>query len=568
MSYLPWWRPAPGIWRASAVGTLASLCGVALTATSGWLIVQAHTRPVILTLMTAIVAVRAFGIGRPVLRYAERILSHDAALADLVRRRTRTYRRLIPLTPVGLGRRRRGDLMAGLVHDLDDEVDVQVRALVPLITAGLTGVTVVALAWAFAPPVGEILLALMLVCGSTTVACTVWERRSAARALDARAAVHESAQLALTDTTSIRAAGATEDVLARLDAAQSALSAATRSQTRSQALAAGVVPALVGAATASVAWPLHTALGAGTMSGAVAAMLLLTPIALTDVLGAVPEAGQALIRGRAAHNRLESVLSQERPPLAEGRHRVDSASPPTIRLDAVTASWDGHRIDLPSTTATIRPGEHVGIAGANGAGKSTLLALIARQLEPLSGTYRLNGRDIDAHDATAVRSLFAIVDDDPHVFAGTVRANVVLAAPGADDAQVRDALTRAGLAGWLRSLPDGLDTLLGLGGQDISGGERARLSLARALLGERPVILLDEPVAHLDHPTATRVIADMLAAARGRTVVAVSHQHDGLIGCDRLIGVGSETAVDPRPARPGSTAATSPSSEPRDTVLS
>src|SRR5699024_999544 len=181
-------------------------------------------------------------------------------------------------------------------------------------------------------------------------------------------------------------------------------------------------------------------------------------------------------------------------------------------------------------------------SSARWSGKSTLLAVLARHLDPTDGTYTIDGQDATGADVESVRALFAVVDDEPHVFNGTVRANLALAAPGADDAELVDALRRAGLGTWLAGLPDGLGTRMGGTGRGISGGERARLSIARAVASGRPVILLDEPVAHLDHPTAESVVADLLTHAGGRSVIMVTHDGIGLHRVDRVVGMRTEGA--------------------------
>ncbi|TWP37917.1 thiol reductant ABC exporter subunit CydC [Leekyejoonella antrihumi] len=530
-------RPAPGVIRAALVGALASICGVALTATSGWLIVQASTRPVILTLLTAIVCVRAFGIGRPVFRYAERVLAHDAALADLVRRRVETYRRLIPLTPVGLGRRRRGDLMTGVVHDLDDEVDVQVRALVPFIGSALTALSVTVVAGAFLPTAGFVVACLVLGAAVAVSACAWWSARVSHDTQRARAQVQAAAQLAVTNIVDLQAISATSTAISWLDEAQRTLKQAVHRQSRAHAASTALLPALIGGATAAMAFCVHSGVQSHTVSPPFAAMLLLLPVALSDTVNVLPDACEALTRGSAARRRLESLLEQRISPIPEGTEAI-SRHTPVVELDAVRASWTGARADLPPTTARILPGEHVALVGPNGAGKSTLLAVLTRHLHPSHGVLRLDGQDVRTLSAQSIRRLMAVVDDEPHVFAGSVRANLILARPEASDPELYAALTRAGLDQWLAGLPDGLDTVLGLGGRAISGGERVRLSIARALLSNRPIVLLDEPVAHLDHPTANRVMTDLHAATRGRTVVLVSHQQDGIDGCDRVLRVG------------------------------
>jgi ABC-type transport system involved in cytochrome bd biosynthesis fused ATPase/permease subunit len=195
-------------------------------------------------------------------------------------------------------------------------------------------------------------------------------------------------------------------------------------------------------------------------------------------------------------------------------------------------------------------GSRIAITGPNGGGKSTLLAVLARHLDPSGGTYRLGGTDALAEPLEQTRSRIAVVDDETHVFATTLRGNLTLARPDADDAAVERALCAAGLAPLLESLPDGLDTTLGSTGRGLSGGERARLGVARAHVSGRPVVLLDEPVAHLDPPTARAVVEDLIrgGAAPGttqvagtdtpaQTIIMVTHRDDGAELFDRVVEV-------------------------------
>lgn len=217
-----------------------------------------------------------------------------------------------------------------------------------------------------------------------------------------------------------------------------------------------------------------------------------------------------------------------------------------IRLSRVSARWlggadpaagdaDPAAPALPPTDLAVAPGEHLVLTGPNGCGKSTLLAVLARHLDPATGAYLLGGTDVRVRQLASVRAQLALVDDEPHVFASSLRENLRLARPTAGDADLRAALTAAGLSDWYAALPAGLGTLLGSGGRGVSGGERARLAMARAHLSGRPVLLLDEPVAHLDHATAVAVLADLRRAFTGRTVVMVSHRPDGVDGFDRTV---------------------------------
>src|SRR6476661_7428949 len=191
----PVWWPTPGTLRGGLLGGIATASGMALTATSGWLIVRAAERPVILTLLTAIVMVRAFGMARPVFRYWERLTSHDAALALLAERRTSAYEALIPLTPARLGRRRRSDVLTGVVDDLTDVVDAQVRVTVPVISTAVAGGLAIALTMALSMPVGLVMLGLgVAVCIISTLAAHL-ESRSLPELLAARAEVTRVSEL-------------------------------------------------------------------------------------------------------------------------------------------------------------------------------------------------------------------------------------------------------------------------------------------------------------------------------------------------------------------------------------
>ena len=305
--------------------------------------------------------------------------------------------------------------------------------------------------------------------------------------------------------------------------------AAVRRQSRGRALAAAALPLATALATVAAALSVSGATGAG-LRAPVAALLVLAPFALADVLAPLPDAMRALARAQAADQRLQALLDQAPAVAGRGRQRPGRPAdgrPPHLRLVDVSASWDGRRTALQPVTLDLPPGSSVALTGANGCGKSTLLAVLARHLDP-AGRYELDGVDVRELDLDAVRALFAVVDDEPHLFASTLRENLRLAAPGAEDSALKAALHAAGLTAWRRGLADGLDTRLGAGGVGVSGGERARIGMARALLSGRPVLLLDEPVAHLDHPTAESVLRDLFAAGSGRTVVLVSHRPEGL----------------------------------------
>jgi ATP-binding cassette, subfamily C, bacterial CydC len=535
-------RTTRAIVGAGLLGGIATTAGIALTATSGWLIVRASQRPAILMLLTAIVAVRAFGMARPAFRYWERLRSHDAALADLADRRTTAYERLIPLTPARLGRRGRADLLTGVVDDLSDVVDAQVRVTVPVLSALVASImTTIALA-CLSPVAGVVIAGMATLAAPILVLGWHLEKRSQQTLLGARAELSRVTALVSGNAGELQAIGAGERARTWLTTAHADLCRAAGRQSRGRAAAAGLLLLLTAAGT--VAMTVAIRQGVGTpISTPVAALLVLTPIALGDAFSTLPDAVRALARSQASALRLAALLDQHSAVSATGVKPLESTAgmPPRISVSKLTAAWSGTTPQVGPLDLQIQPRTRLAITGPNGCGKSTLLAVLARALDPTGGSYRLGEQDAEELDLGQARRTFAVLDDEPHLFASTLRANLALARPGAADPDLVEALDRAGLAKWFTQLSKGLDTIIGAGGRGVSGGEKARLGLARALLSERPLLLLDEPVAHLDHATAEAVMGDLTHSATGQSVIMVSHRHDGLTGFDHVIDLSLHT---------------------------
>ena len=527
---------------AGLLGGIATTSGIALTATSGWLIVRANERPVILTLLTAIVAVRAFGMARPVFRYWERLRSHDVALADLADRRTTAYERLIPLTPARLGRRGRADLLTGVVDDLSDVVDAQVRVTVPVLSALMASVLATIITAALSPSAG-LVIAAMATITAPVLALGWWlETRSQQTLLSARAEVARVTTLVSGNASELQAIGAGGRAQTWLATAHADLCRAAQRQSHGRALAAGLLLLLTAAGTLAMTAAILPGVGT-TISTPVAALLVLTPIALGDAFSTLPDVVRALARSQASAVRLRTLLDQEPAVRAAGVQPMatEAGMPSLISVSQLTAAWSGTAPHVGPLDLQVQPGTRLAITGPNGCGKSTLLAVLARQLDPTGGTYRLGDQDALELGLGQARQVFAVLDDEPHLFASTLRANLALARPGAADRELVEALSRAGLGQWFAELVQGLDTIIGAGGRGVSGGERARLGLARGLLSQRPVLLLDEPVAHLDHTTAVAVLGDLTRSTTGQSVVMVSHRPDGLAGFDRVIDLSRQT---------------------------
>ncbi len=518
----------------TVLGCLASLSGIALTATAGWLIVRAAERPTALALLVAIVAVRTFGIARPVLRYAERLLSHDAALRLLAERRAAVFEWLVPLTPGALGRG--GDLLASVVDDVDAYMDRQLRVRQPLVTAAVVSVVAAAVA-ALVLPVAGVLLGGGLALGGLGgwAAARHGARVHESGYVTARAASYDAAVDALDGADELSSWGAEGWAVGRLDSAGHALAATGVRSAVWAASGRALGQLAAGASLVLLALLAPADIAAGRVSPPMLALIAFLPLALAEVLGGVADAAVVGVRTERSLARL-SALRTRAPAVTDPADPVPPAAGARseVELQAVSARW-GDEVVLRDVTLDLSPGSRVAVVGPTGCGKSTLAGLLMRFTDPSSGAVSLSGVDLRRLRLDDVRHTVGLVDDDPHVFGSTLVENIRLARPAATDEEVAEAVRAAHLGPWLDGLPAGLGTWLGDGGSAVSGGERARIGLARVLLSDNPVIVLDEPTAHLDAATAHQVTDDLLGAVGSRSVVLLTHRPEGLDRVDDIL---------------------------------
>nr|WP_042178613.1 thiol reductant ABC exporter subunit CydD [Kibdelosporangium sp. MJ126-NF4]CEL13292.1 Transport ATP-binding protein CydD [Kibdelosporangium sp. MJ126-NF4]CTQ98983.1 Transport ATP-binding protein CydD [Kibdelosporangium sp. MJ126-NF4] len=506
---------------ACLAATLALGCGVALTATSSWLIASAALHPPVLSLMVAIVAVRTFGIAKGILRYAERLLSHDVALRALTELRVRVWRQLVRIGPAVTERQRRGDLLHRLVSDVDSQQDVLVRGIVPgvatfLVLAGTaTGLGLLLPSAGVVAAIG-LFTAGVLAPLVSALATRRGERQSAYLRADVTARTIElmqaSADLLAFDAADVRHT--------RLRAMDDQLTAAARRAARTRGLGVGFASLSVGL-TSVVCLVLGIV---ASVPGPALAVLALTPLAVAEIVAGLPEAAQRLLGTGHAASRLADL---DGIPAPQSEPSAASQAPPVHRIDVehVSVRWPGSGHDaVHDVDFALLPGQRALVTGPSGSGKSTFIAALMRNLDPSGGRILLDNADSRLYTSDSVRAQLAWCGPDAHIFDSTLAENLKLAKPDATETEVLAALERAQLGRWLSILPDGLATRLGTHGTPISGGERQRIAVARALLSDRPVLLLDEPTAHLDEPTAMSLARDLVATTKGKTAILVSHR--------------------------------------------
>jgi thiol reductant ABC exporter CydC subunit len=552
--------PMRGLAAAGAAGALSAACAIGLLATSGWLLTRASQRPPVFDLAMAIGAVQAFALGRGIARYAQRLGAHGVALTTLARLRLWLYDTVEPLVPDGLRteppdpesftRSATGSLLSGFVADTEDVTEALARGTNAAVDLGASIVLGTVIAWLLAPSAAAALLAgAAAVIGLSALAARLG--RSAARRTAAiRAEVAHQVIETVRSAPELLAFGRGDLIEERLaDVRRRAGSAGRR-----QALSAGIARALAtwaaGAGVIGVVLAGLAAHRADRLSGVLLTVLVLVSLAALEPTAALPSALAGRATGDAAAARLTGLTRRE-PPAAEPA--VDSSPPPGVlgaELDRVDIAAPGGQPDqliLRDLSLRVPGGRRVALTGRSGAGKSTALHLLLHFLEASSGTASIGGVDVRRMTRTGIARHCAWLAEETHLFAATLGDNLRLARPEATDAECVAALDRVGLGVWHGSLPDGLGTMLGPGGRSVSAGERQRLGMARAVLSGAGLLLLDEPTAHLDPWSSSRVLSEILGAAGSRSVLLVSHEPGVAAQVDQVVTLDRGRVVEPGP---------------------
>ena len=526
------------VWLAVVTGALGLGSSVALTATSAWLIARASQMPHVLDLTVAAVGVRTFGISRSVLRYAERIVSHGVALRGMAALREQVYVRLADSPVETVAGLRRGDLLVRTGADVDAIGDLVVRALLPAGIALVVGTgTVAVVAW-LSPASGLILLACLLLAG--TLGPLLHARAARASEL---AQVEERAALAATALTMVdggadlTVSGRLADVRTDLAGIEAELDRLRERAARPAALAAGLDVAAMALAVLGAILVGIPALVGGTLAPVELAVVVLTPLAAFEATSTLGAAAVQLVRSAGAAERVMALLDAAAAPDLRTEEVPETASPVLTARD-LAVGWPGGPVVATGVDLTAAPGRAIAVVGPSGIGKTTLLATLAGLLPARDGAVNLAGVSVAGATRRSVARHVTMTAEDAHVFATTVLENLRVARGDLTAEEADHLLRRCGLASWLDALPQGLDTMLGADGATVSGGERRRILLARALASPAPLLLIDEPAEHLDQATAERIMKDLLDLPRrepGRGVVVVTHHLAALGAADEVV---------------------------------
>ncbi|WP_291379213.1 thiol reductant ABC exporter subunit CydC [Demequina sp.] len=527
-------------------GTMALGSAVGLAAVAAWMIAKAAGMPSPAELGLAAVAVRFFGIARGLFRYLERLVSHETALGGVVALRTRTYEGVARTGASRVLGLRRGDIVARMGGDIDAMGDAVVRSLIPLGVAGTVSLLSIAITTAYLPVAGATLAGCLVAAAVLSGLMTWRSARTAAHAGTAAAARVSTATLEAIDGAAEHRVWGTSGAAAdELRAADLDAEDAAELSARPAAWAAASLQAAQGAALVLALWLAVSAARHAGLPPTDTAVVTLLPLAAFEAVSAVPAAVQQAFRSAVAARRVQAMVGGAEPEGAMARGAVEGAPglaasdapvPATapLRLEGLSAAWPGMLPTVP-VTATIEPGGALGIVGRTGIGKTTLLLTIAGALAPAQGKALVGGAPVGPD---TVGRVVAMTPEDAHLFGTTLLENLRVADGAVTEHQARAALEAVQLGPWLDSLPAGLDTRLGSGGNTVSGGERRRLLLARAVLCPAPIHLIDEPAEHLDADGIDALRALVAAMRRqGKSVVIVTHDLGILDVVDRVVSL-------------------------------
>ena len=522
----------------SLFGLIATTATVGLLSLSGWFLSAAAFAGLSITAAQTFnyffpsIGVRIFAISRTLARYAERVVSHDATFRILESLRIWFYERIEPLAPARLMRYRSGDILNRVLADIDALDNLYLRVLSPTLVAGLLVAGLTVFLSLFDPLIALTTLGWLVVAGFGIPAAAGIAGAAAGRRLS-----HLMTQLRIQIVEGIQGLpellvfNRRRDYLGRMDRNSRNLLDVQRRMSHIRGVSFAGITLTSGLA---VLWALYQGaalVSSGVLHGASLAMIALTVLAAFDALMPLPSAYQYLGRTREAARELLEVVGCE-PPVAFPENSLAVLHRFDVSFDRVSFRYTDNAADAVHDIRFHLPsGQRFAVLGPTGAGKSTLAHLMVRFWDVQSGSVRIGGEDIRNLSESVLRQSVSLVSQQAHMFNASVRDNLLIARPGATEPELWQALAAVWLADFVKSLPQGIDTWIGESGRLVSGGQARRLALARAILRDAPIWVLDEPTEGLDRATERRIMETLFEVTSGRTVLFITHR---LVGLDRL----------------------------------
>lgn len=525
------WRSVGGV--ALAVGTV--LCGVGLMAASGYLITRAAAQPPILSLILWIIAVRFFSIARAGVRYAERLVTHEVTLRYLRHLRTWLFSRLHPLVPSRRLPFRTGELLSRLVGDIDRMQDRYLRVMLPALVAIVVAmITAGGLAGLSLSAAGTYLLMFALGAGATAYSVIWADRlRSGASLVNQRSNIKQWLVDRLQGVRDLQMLGRQSEAKKYFEQREQKLREAQKREARAQGAEEAIGQLGGHAAMLATFLVLAGPVQQGLLEGP---WLVFAVLAVWSSLEILAPLGSS-VRLRPTVEKAQNELKKWGNRAADISTKAQNTRLPNqinLQFEKVSFSYGEHSV-LDNLSFEVAEGEKVAVVGPSGAGKSTVARLLMRFFDPEHGDIKVGGIPLREIDPDTWRRHVAMVDQHAYLFDRTLRQNLLLADPDVREGRLWEVLEAAGLKELVQSWPDGLDTPMGEHGMRLSGGERRRVGLARALLKDAPVWLLDEPTSHLDSLSERKLLDTLHRLSRDKTMLLITHRLVDMEQMDRII---------------------------------
>lgn len=520
---------------AGLLGLASAAATIGLLAGSGYLVGRAALRPGLGAIVGLLAAVEVLAFLRGPLRYAERLVGHDAALRALTGWRVWLYDRLSPRVPAGLAGWRSGDLLARAVDDVDTLQDLYLRTLLPVtiaVGAAVIGTVVVGLIL----PWAALALGVSLAVALAVPALLTWRRSGDDEIAELAGSLSGEVVDALEGVPELLAFGADAAALEKIETLGARVDSLERHHARIAAGSALLIQLCLAVGVTTVLALGVAAVHDHRIGQVMVAVLPLAALATFETVPGVPLAVARALSVQAAADRLYALEAVPLPVRDPAEATPIGAGVPAVCFDDAALRYGP---DLPraldGVTLHLAPGGRLAVTGSSGAGKSSLVNALLRYWPLESGTLSLDGTDVTSCAQADVRKVTALADQRAQLFAGTVRSNITLGRPDATDAEIDVALRATRLADWVATLPEGLDTPVGEDGVAVSGGERRRLAVARALIAPGALLILDEPTSGLDAVLADQLVDGVFAAAGARSVMLITHRAGEAARCEETL---------------------------------